>query len=122
MTARFGKGPASVPAAVGSQAWEVTVDRQLGAVPDHAEFYALAGEMVATLHALENLARVLRQQVAGYGKGRVLYDDTHRVDPVQRLQRASAELGNAANGLRGAADAVNQFWSEIGHVGVEVTP
>ena len=46
--------------------WEDAVRLQRWATPDHADFYALAGEMVATLHALDDLAQVLRRQVAGY--------------------------------------------------------
>jgi hypothetical protein len=104
----------------GTGAWEDTARLQRWATPDHADFYALAGEVVATLYALDDLAQVLRRQVAGYGQGRPVYDDTYgRVDPAVRLAAAVAEL----DGLRGLVQAAqvpaNRFWSAIGHIGVE---
>src|SRR6185503_18811778 len=47
--------------------WEDAVRLQRWATPDHADFYALAGEMVA---ALDDLAHVLHRQVTRYGQGR----------------------------------------------------
>ena len=57
---------AAARAQTGTSAWEDAVRLQRWATSDHADFYALACETVATLHALEDLARVLRRQVAGY--------------------------------------------------------
>lgn len=119
MTGRFEEAPASAPAAVGTQAWEVTVDRQRSAVADHVEFYALAAEAVSTLHALENLTRVLSRQVDGYGHGRRLRDDSGSVDPAVRLAQAVADLDAMESRLRHAAQAANQFWSGIGHIAVD---
>ena len=51
----------------GVAAWEDVVRLQRWAVADHADFYALAGLMVGTLYALEDLTGVLERQVAGYG-------------------------------------------------------
>src|SRR3954469_24467206 len=73
----------------GVAAWEDVVRLQRWAVADHADFYALAGLVVGTLYALEDLAGVLERQVAGYGQtqqaqGRQLYDDTPQVDPAER--------------------------------------
>ena len=37
---------------------------------EHADFYDLAAEVVATLRSLEDLAELLARQVGGYGAGR----------------------------------------------------
>jgi hypothetical protein len=90
--------------------------------PDHADFYSVGGELVQTLRALEALARLLAGQVADYGIGRRLYDDTGRIDPGERLAVASASLDGLASLLTGAERQANTFWSHIGHIGVEATP
>ncbi len=59
-----------------SAAWSETVEHQQDAPPRHADFYAVAAEIVATLYALDDLTVVLAAQVGGYGQGRILYDDT----------------------------------------------
>ena len=60
-------------------AWAETVEHQQQATPRHADFYALAGEMVATLYALDDLTVVLAGQVGGYGAGpRALRRHPHR--------------------------------------------
>ena len=82
---------ASEHADLGATSWVQAVRAQLDAAPDHADFYALAGEMAATLSALQDGANVLRRQVARYGEGRDVYDDTRTVDPHARLAEA-AEL------------------------------
>src|SRR4051794_6771878 len=79
-------------AEAGVSGWEDAVRLQRWATPDHADFYALAGEIVATLHALDDLARVLRRQVAGYADGRAVYDDTRQRDPRQRLAEVATDL------------------------------
>jgi hypothetical protein len=76
----------------GAAAWRDVVHVQTSAEPDHADFYALAGEMVDTLSAIESLAGVLTRQVARYGDGRAIYDDTRTVDPRERLMTAADEL------------------------------
>jgi|tagenome__1003787_1003787.scaffolds.fasta_scaffold18179559_1 hypothetical protein len=68
-------------------AWAETVQHQQRATPRHADFYALAGEMVATLYALDDLTVVLIAQVGAYGERRAVYDDTRTVDPATRLVR-----------------------------------
>ena len=90
-------------AEAGTGGWEDAVRLQRWATPDHADFYALAGEMVATLRALDDLARLLRRQVAGYARtqqdrGRRLYDDTRQVDPAERLQTAVIALEELRSG------------------------
>ncbi len=103
-------------------AWAETVQHQLHAPARHADFYALAGEMVATLYALDDLSVLLIGQVGSYGEGRTLYDDTRTVDPAYRLVEAVGCLSAVRAGLASTATAANAFWSAIGHIGVEVTP
>ena len=107
-------------AEAGVSGWEDAVRLQRWATPDHADFYALAGEVVATLHALDDLAQVLRRQVAGYGTGRRVYDDTRgQVDPAARLAEAAVELGELIQHVQAAQSPANRFWSAMGHIGVE---
>jgi hypothetical protein len=118
---------AVVRAQAGTAGWEDAVRLQRWAVLDHGDFYALAGEMVATLHALEDLAVVLGRQVAGYAhtqreRGRVVYDDTRQHDPRHRLAEAATDLDILADRVRSAERAANAFWSGIGHVGTKDQP
>src|SRR5690242_7165832 len=105
----------------GASAWEDAVRLQRWAAADHADFYTLAGEVVRTLDALDDLARVLGRQVGGYGQGRAVYDDTREVDPRVRLTDAVAELAQLSNALFVGERAANRFWSAIGHIGVDPT-
>lgn len=98
--------------------WKRAVLGQLEADPDHGEIYALAGELVATLRALETLTGVLARQVAGYGRGRVLRDD-EGLAPGARLADAVVLLGWTSKSLSQAEDGANRFWSAIGHIAVE---
>jgi hypothetical protein len=106
-------------AETGTGAWEDAVRLQRWASPDHADFYALAGAIVATLQALDDLAQVLHRQVTGYGRGRRPYDDTHQIEPAARLADAAAELAGLVGHLQGVRAPANRFWSAIGHIGVE---
>jgi hypothetical protein len=100
-----GQDTAAGRAERGTAGWEDAVRLQRWATPDHADFYALAGEIVATLYALDDLGQVLGRQVAAYAqtaqeRGRVVYDDTRQVDPVERLQTAVGRArGDAQPGL-----------------------
>jgi hypothetical protein len=108
-------------AEAGAQAWRTAVHAQQTATGDHADFYALAGEIVDTLRAMETLtAVVLRSQVAAYGQGRALYDD-EGADPAVRLAKAAAQVAATGQHLTDAQRSANRFWSAIGHIGVEVT-
>jgi hypothetical protein len=98
--------------------WRLAVLGQQEAAPNHGEFYAVAGELVATLRALEALTAVLARQVAGYGRGRVLRDD-EGLPPGVRLADAVVLLGYARQSLGQVEDAANEFWSAIGHIAVE---
>ncbi len=102
----------------GTQAWQWVVQAQMAAAPDHGDFYALAGELVATLRALEALAGVLGRQVADYGQGRVLRDDEGR-DPGRRLVESVAHLTELGQALGRAERSANRFWSAVGHIAVE---
>ncbi len=95
----------------GVHAWAETVEHQQDAARRHADFYALAGELVATLYALNDLTVVLAAQVGGYGQGRVLYDDTRTVDPAARLADAVQCLRDVRAALGPATAAANAFWS-----------
>ncbi len=103
---------------------EDAVRLQRWATGDQADFSALAGEMVATLYAFDDLAVVLGRQVGGYAdtqrsRGRGVYDDTREVDPRARLAEVVAALTRTRAAVSAALRAANDFWSAIGHIGVE---
>ena len=111
-------------AEAGTAGWEDAVRLQRWATGDHADFYALAGEMVATLSALDDLAQVLGRQVAGYAdtqqaRGRSVYDDTRQINPRVRLADAVEALADSREALSVATRSVNEFWSAVGHIGTE---
>lgn len=115
--------PAAVVAAeIGADGWTEVARHQRWAAADHADFYSIAGDALATVNALEDLTEILAGQVAEYGQGRTLYDDSYTVDPAARLADAAAQLRSAHAALRQASQAVNEFWSAIGHIGVRDTP
>lgn len=116
-----GRAPAVARAEQATDGWEDVARLQRWAGPDHADFYALAGELVRTLHAVEDLTQVLAAQVARYATGRTLYDDTRAVDPATRLADAVEQLRAARAGVAAAESRFNEFWSTVGHIGVEVT-
>jgi hypothetical protein len=112
------------PAAVrraeqGQQGWQTAVEAQRAAVPRHSDFYELAALLAPTLYSLEDLANVLARQVAGYGAGRALFDDSGTVDPHVRLAQAAEELRGVRDALADAYARTQGFWSHIGHIGVE---
>lgn len=112
--------PDAVTAAeAGTQQWRDTLHFQQAATPtaDHGDLYALCGELVGTLRALERMAGVLSDQVARYGEGRQLRDDEGQ-DPADRLARASERLAHSCGWLDQAQVAVTDAWSTIGHVGL----
>lgn len=105
-------------AEAGTGEWRAAVVAQRSATPDHADFYGIACELVGTLRALEALIRVLSDQVAAYGLGRVLRDDEGG-DPAVRLADAADELARTRALLARAEQTANGFWSAIGHIGAE---
>lgn len=109
-------------AEAGAEAWRSAVHAQWSAAPDHTDFYALAAEIVPTLHSLQDLANVLRRQVTGYAQGRSVYDDTRTVDPAVRLAEAGEALALVRDALGVAQVQAKAFWSSVGHIGVEDVP
>ncbi|MHA6620324.1 hypothetical protein [Pseudonocardia sp. DLS-67] len=114
-------------AAAGSQAWEAAVGGQrVLRLPDHEGFYAVAGEVVATLRQLEELCGLLARQVAGYGHiatavGGVLRDDEPGHDPGERVAIASSWAAQTAHLIATAEQAAGRFWSEVGHIAIDHT-
>ena len=122
MTTPDERPPALRSADAAATSWAATVEHQQQTPPHHADFYALASEMVATLYALDDLAVLVAGQVGRYGQGRTLYDDTRTVDPAARLGEAVEALSRVHATLTTTATAANEFWNAIGHIGVEVAP
>ena len=109
-------------ACLGRDAVEVAAAHQFADEdPAHEQFYDYGRELVATLNALDDLTVTLTSQVARYGEHRLLRDDTG-ADPNQRLAIARGHLAELHTALTTAAGHANQFWSTIGHIGVEVDP
>lgn len=101
----------------GADAWRAAVHAQQNAVADHADFYSIAGDLAATLHALDSLAGVLGRQTCGYAEGREIYDD-EGANPAHRIRSAVLALAETRHALAQAERAANRFWSAIGHIGV----
>lgn len=112
--------PAAQYAATGAQAWRAVVHAQQAAEPGHADFYALAGELVDTLRSLDALVGVLTRQTGTYGLGREVYDDEN-ANPAHRLRSAVLALVQARHDLSEAERSANRFFSAIGHIGVRHT-
>ena len=110
----------------GAQAWRAVVHAQGSATADHSDFYALAGELVNTLAAVESLARLLAGQVARYGEGQPdgqrVYDGSRTFDPGVRLHDAALDLGHLAATAAHARGDADRFWQAISHIGVEDAP
>jgi hypothetical protein len=68
---------------------------------------------------MQDLAGVLGDQVAEYGRGRAVYDDTRSYDPEARLAEAADDLRQLGHALGVARRHANRFWSAISHIGVE---
>ena len=49
----------------------------------------------------------------------MVYDDTREFDPVERLYVAGIALEELRSMVVSAEAWANQFWSAIGHIGVE---
>lgn len=112
--------PAVQHAATGAQAWRAVVHAQQAAEPGHADFYALAAELVDTLRSLDALVGVLTRQTGTYGIGREVYDDED-ANPAHRLRSAVLALIQSRHDLSEAERSANRFFSAIGHIGVRYT-
>jgi hypothetical protein len=104
-----------------ADSWRSAALSQRTATPDHSDFYNLTAEVVDTLQALSQLFAVLRIQIAGYGDGRTLRDDEPGHDPAERLVMACGLAGLLQRDLDVAERSAQRFWSEIGHIAVEVS-
>lgn len=113
---------AVVAAEAATAQWRAAAVAQRAASPDHGDFYALAAELTTTLNALHELTTTLARQVAEYGQGRAVYDDTRELDPHLRLAEAAEHLAATGCHLRRASDTANAYWSAIGHIGIEDRP
>ena len=86
----------------------------------------MAGCLVETVQAVQDLAGVLAAQVRGYAASLPpelrVYDDTRTYPPQQRLDAGRDRAAGLASHLGQAAQRANAFWSAIGHIGVEETP
>ncbi len=122
MTTRDERPPAVRSADAAATVWAEAVRHQQSAPASHADFYALAAHLVATLYALDDVAVLLSSQVGCYGQDRTLYDDTRTLDAADRLADAVDCLHRVHDALETTAVAANEFWSAIGHIGVEVAP
>ena len=115
---------AVVHAEAGAQAWRAAARVQRSARAGHSDLYAMAGCVVETVQAVQDLAQVLAGQVRTYAAGLPpelqVYDDTRTFPPQQRLEQAAIELEAVASHLGQAGFRANGFWSAIGHIGVEV--
>ncbi|WP_300008292.1 hypothetical protein [Pseudonocardia sp.] len=109
-------------AEAGAEAWVTVVRHQLDASADHSDFYALGGDMVATLRALQDLARLLDRQVQRYGEQRGVYDDSGEVDPHERLTAAAVEMEAVADALGSVIWSADRYWNAISHIGVDDGP
>lgn len=114
------RSPAVQHAATGAQAWRAAVHAQQAAEPGHADFDALAGDLVDTLRSLDTLVAVLTRQTGTYGIGREVYDDEN-ANPAHRLRSAVLALVQARHEMSEAERSANRFFSAIGHIGVRYT-
>ena len=107
-------------AEAGALAWRAVVHAQQAATADHADCYAMAGEVVDTLRSLDALTALLARHCADYppaGAGGEVYDD-EGANPAHRLRCAVLALAETRHGLAAAERAANRFWSAIGHIGI----
>src|SRR5947199_6172668 len=108
-----GPRPAVEHAARGAVSWRSAVHAQAPATPEHSDWYSITGEMVDTLRSLSSLTAVLAQQIAGYGRGRVLRDDDPTVEPAERLANSVRRAEWLRAHLDIAERSANDLWSHI---------
>jgi hypothetical protein len=115
-----GRRVAVVHAEIGGDSWRSVVHAQGVATPDHGDWYAITGELIDTLRCLSTLASIFSRQVAAYGRGRVVRDDEAGHDPAERLAIASSWAAQLSYELDRTERTANRFWTEVGHIAVEV--
>lgn len=89
--------------------------------PAHEDFYVWGWALSELTMRLQDGARVLGDQVAGYGDRRILRDDED-ADPAARLVEAGEHLVALVIALGRANEAARLYHSTIGHIGVQVDP
>lgn len=90
--------------------------------PAHEDFYVWGWALSELTARLQDGARVLGRQVAGYGDRRILRDDEEGADPAARLVEAGAHLAALVSALDQANRAARLYHSAVGHIAVEVDP
>lgn len=113
-----GRAGAPEAADAGTTAWRQVASRLRAADADHGDWYAVAGEMVATVRALEDVAAAVIGQVICYGHDHELRDDEGR-DPHERLADVVRGLRRFAEQLCDSEFDLHQAWSASGHIAVE---
>ena len=110
-------------AEAGTAAWEDAVRLQRRATPDHADFYALAGELVRRC-ALDDLTRCCAgrspatPRPSGTGAAR---STTTPARSTRRCGCPAVEASWTASAPPGRRARANPFWSAIGHIGTRTT-
>lgn len=89
--------------------------------PAHEDFYVWGWALSELTARLQDGARVLGRQVAGYGDRRILRDDEDE-DPAARLVEAGEHLAALVSALDQANRAARLYHSAVGHIGVQVDP
>lgn len=89
--------------------------------PAHEDFYVWGWALSELTMRLQDGARVLGRQVAGYGDRRILRDD-EGADPAARLVEAGEHLAALVSALDQANRAARLYHSAVGHIAVEVDP
>lgn len=108
-------GRAVKAATPGTDEWRAPVRVQQSVPVDHNDMYALAGLMVETLTALDDMAAILTWRAARYATRDDLSDDAGS-DPARRLRTAASQLDTVRTRLGPALAAVNAYHSTIGHI------
>lgn len=89
--------------------------------PAHEDFYVWGWALSELTMRLQDGARVLGSQVAGYGDRRILRDD-EGADPAARLVEAGEHLAALVSALDQANQAARLYHSSVGHIAVQVDP
>jgi len=89
--------------------------------PAHEDFYVWGWALSELTMRLQDGARVLGRQVAGYGDRRILRDD-EGADPDARLVEAGEHLAALVSALDQANRAARLYHSAVGHIAVQVDP
>lgn len=89
--------------------------------PAHEDFYVWGWALSELTMRLQDGARVLSRQVAGYADRRILRDDEGE-DPAARLLEVREHLTELVSALGRANEAARLYHSTVGHIAVAVDP